>query len=651
LTQLRSHAAAALAIVLVVVGFCAASASSRRIVLGVGPRLEGATRGFSPWKIRQDHTIVRLVGDHAFLRLPLVLIGPVNVGLTLRSTGGRREVQFRVGAESLGSVPVKGSEVHALFLSQGSARGFQLDLAVRGGRPGPRQVAVRELTLSPQGGVVLPAATVVLVLATSLLLSFWLFLALGVSLRAATLLVVAGLGLPACVLSALDPHAAAALVLRMLWWLPLLGGLAALGLRALARHVALDAPARALGVTMVLLALLVRGGFLFHPDHYFKDVPIHNRITQFGVERGIGELWRNIERYQLKYDLGTTYVHKGLRVIRYPMAYYTLAVVPARLQEALGGGLDVDYWNRVVAASAAALQALPTFLILLYLWPHRSAAIAGTLLAIFSPLDIHELVNVSYPATLGKLADLTLACYLILAARRAGSWRWTAGVFLLLTGCLLTYPATWTNMGVCLAFYLALLVAWREPRAALRLLIAGVAAVTGAHLAFYGDLIVRLLTSHAPAGFAQDSPASHVGELLSPGSWLWGAVGKWFTGFHVVALLAGLVLVLRSAVPRAAKAFVLAWLLAIPTLLAIFLMARVIFAYIRPFYFASTLLAVLGGVALAWLQGSGIRAARTLAVLGLALLLETQIARLSDFAPGFYRDYHGMVPQFSLWRD
>ena len=41
---------------------------------------------------------------------------------------------------------------------------------------------------------------------------------------------------------------------------------------------------------------------------YCQITEIHNSTTPVGLHRGLADLWRNIERYQVQYDIGTTYV-------------------------------------------------------------------------------------------------------------------------------------------------------------------------------------------------------------------------------------------------------------------------------------------------------------------------------------------------------
>ena len=46
----------------------------------------------------------------------------------------------------------------------------------------------------------------------------------------------------------------------------------------------------------------------WHRTGYCQITEIHNSTTPVGLHRRLADLWRNIERYQAQYDIGTTYV-------------------------------------------------------------------------------------------------------------------------------------------------------------------------------------------------------------------------------------------------------------------------------------------------------------------------------------------------------
>ena len=297
---------------------------------------------------------------------------------------------------------------------------------------------------------------------------------------------------------------------------------------------------------------------------------------------GLADLWRNIERYQAQYDLGTTYVPGGLNVIRYPPTFYTWSLFPNHLQRALSGTYAEDYWNRLLGALASAMQSVPIFLILLSLWPHRGAALFGSILNLFCSIDFHYLAQAAYPATMGKLADLSVIAFAVLAV---GVRRYYLGIAILVCSALMTYPASWTNQGLLIGFFCLIELFRREWKDLLRIAAAGLGALVAAHLLFYGDLVLALATVHLPAGLAAGSSLSGFGDLFDLRVWFLGEVLTYFSWLNLVVLLAGFLFYWRSSAFGVPKAWMGAWMASLFGLLLLSHVGGALLMYIRPFFF------------------------------------------------------------------
>jgi len=105
-------------------------------------------------------------------------------------------------------------------------------------------------------------------------------------------------------------------------------------------------------------------------------------------------------------------------------------------------------------------------------------------------------------------------------------------------------------------------------------------------------------------------------------------------------------LTFRSRSPVEPKVWMGAWSMSLATLLFLSYAGGIILMYIRPFFFPSSVLAVGGGIALAWLaEGSRLRKAAAGVLLSSMLLIEW--VKIHALIPGFFEDYTGF--QYTAW--
>ncbi len=626
--------------------FAACFLPARTLSLRFGPRLASSVSNFAgPWQLR-DGDIFQWTTENSFVDLPFWVHGRLQGRLVASSPAGSTHLAIYVEGLKVGSEVVPGPRPRELLFSWGTRlRPLRLAFSAQGRRaPGAAAgLRLHSIQIGETGGTLLPAPLPVVSLMAALLACWSLLVALGSS-PTAGVLAVCGFGLvPACALALLDPFAAAHLAVRLAPYFPVAGACAALITRVLERpSLGLLPPGSSRSVVaLVMLALLVRGAWLLHPDYFYKDTAIHNAITELGLERGVADIWSRIQEYQLAHDLGTTYVPGGLPSIRYPPAFYTLAIGPARLEEAFFGAAEIDHWSRLLGALVSALQLIPLAVVVAALDPSRRALLLMAALQITSPIDLHYLAQAAWPASLGKLSDLCFIAF-ALAASRARNPPWALGTCAFLLLSLLTYPAAWPALGVLLVSF-GLIEALRRDGATLARVTGGaLAAAALAHLLFYGDLLVALVREHLPAMLAGASRGASTLQA-SPAVWFWGPVRKYFSSIHVALAIVGLFTWRHRRPSPLCRAWLWAWALTLPLLLLAAHLGGPGLMYIRPLFFPSSFLIVATALALTWLWEWSPPVGRPVAIGLLLALLVIQIGKIGLMAPAFFENYRGTI--------
>ncbi len=622
--------------------FCLGFASASRVSLGFGPTLQGYLSNFLESWESEGADVYRWSRLRSAVNLPILMVGPVRIHIRGSVPGDTSRVEASMDDRRLGETRFVSVPREWVLQDDGGVRPFKLHLRSFS-QQGRRGFRAHQLTIVPIEGYLLPSVPVVLNLVAVYLATWALLVFLGSSAMSAHLFSSVALGLPAVALALLDPFAAVHLSLVFLAWLPVATAVVFGLLRLLARRplkTMLTPGNIRMGCAIFFVTFLFRGGWMMHPDYAYKDTEIHNSITRVGLHRGLADLWRNIERYQAQYDLGTTYVPGGLNVIRYPPTFYTWSLFPNHLQRALSGTYAEDYWNRLLGALASAMQSVPIFLILLSLWPHRGAALFGSILNLFCSIDFHYLAQAAYPATMGKLADLSVIAFAVLAV---GVRRYYLGIAILVCSALMTYPASWTNQGLLIGFFCLIELFRREWKDLLRIAAAGLGALVAAHLLFYGDLVLALATVHLPAGLAAGSSLSGFGDLFDLRVWFLSEVLTYFSWLSLVVLLAGFLFYWRSSAFGVPKAWMGAWMASLFGLLLLSHVGGALLMYIRPFFFPAALFGVFGGIALAYLWDDAPLWRRAVVVALFALLLAVELSRIAAIVPGFFDDYSGRM--------
>jgi hypothetical protein len=608
------------------------------------PTLLSRVRGFEQHTKQKKTDDYLWAGIRAKVELPLLLTGNARYAIALSSPAGSRRVTLASNdAHSLPAI-VDGIDPMVIDFGLNEGRWRHVHVSIDATRLSPRTRGVRAHTfrLRRDSGWLLPDIRVAMTYLTTLLLLLLVLGRLGFPMHLAASWILLSFCAPTWILAAIDPLAAAHLCLRLFVWIPLV---LFVGIRAFVlfyRRLFSDAlrPDVVRLAAMIFMAtLMLRGGWLLHPRHYHKDELIHAQMPRIAMENGVIDLWRNIEAYQAKHLLGETNIRDGLVVMKYPPTFYTLTLIPNVVQRTLGLGNDILYWNKLLAVIMSAAQILPILAVACRFGPLPIVVLFCGLLEAFSPVEIHELSCVALSATTGKLADLTLLAYLILKGPRM---RWATTSVLMLI-CLMSYVTSVVNLALICGLYVVTAVFDRRSRAVIaRLMLAGALAIVAASLVFYGDLWLRALIVHLPAGYRIESFGDRWAALGDPARWFWGEISLSYTPVHIAVWICGLILTRRSPLKGVERGWWLAWNIAVVAAPALQCLGGRVLEYYKSAYLTAPVISICGGIVLSRIWRPG-RSARGLTVCVLSILLLLQLARIIRMIPPFFVHHDAMI--------
>lgn len=364
------------------------------------------------------------------------------------------------------------------------------------------------------------------------------------------------------------------------------------------------------GRTAVVLAVaatvLVKGGFLFHPNYFYNDVRQNDRYV--GALRSYeGSIMERSRKAQV--DLGVGYPRivagKNYAFPYSPVFYLPFTKLPP----------DRDIVVRAIkhiALLATVLEVALAFVLARMLVPSAAAAAAWFTLAF--PILTSRMLYAMWSTLAGHALDLLVVVVAVRALDRPKDAKWSLLLFGATLATFLTYVSSLFNTSAFLVC-LALLAASIRGRVILLWLAAALAVVFG----LYGDFTLAFVREILPAILAGSGQPAASAALASPAepNALVGAFSRivlfsgW--GFPLFAL-AGLILIARRSDPTATviKAYALAFL----SLVLLRGLSFGLFKDLKEVEFAGPAFAILTAVALARIEW---RTARWLIASGLVL--------------------------------
>ena len=312
------------------------------------------------------------------------------------------------------------------------------------------------------------------------------------------------------------------------------------------------------GRTAVVLAVtatvLLKGGFLFHPNYFYNDVRQNDRYV--GALRGNeGSIMERSRKAQVDLGVGYPRIVAGKK---YAFPYSPVFYLPFTLLPP-----DRDLVVRAikhVALFSTAVEVALAFVLARLLLPSAAGAAAWFTFAF--PILTSRMLYAMWSTLAGHALDLLVVVVAVRALERPKDQKATALLFAATLATFLTYVSSLFNTSAFLVV-LALLAAGIRFRVVAVWLVAAVAVVFG----LYGDFTVTFLREVLPAivsGAGHATGGESAVASNDPGSVV-GAFSRivMFSGYGFpLFALAGFVMIARRRDPAATvvKAYALAFL-------------------------------------------------------------------------------------------
>jgi len=560
---------------------------SRSALVKLGPNDEDYAFGFRKegWE-REGRTRFHWTTSHSFVELPLHVRG---AGLILRMRVRRHSVEpaeVRLSAEghtfaafSIEADPKTPYRILEFPLPPLEGRStFSLGLEVF--PPQALGVALDWMEIQGAGGIA-PTNAFILRLLLAVLLAFVIPRAAGAGWRVASAHAVVIL---LCSVAGLrEDIVATERILRLGLPVYFCLGMVTIGLLwGFRRALGFDAPGAAGGLAVItLLALTLRLVLLLHPGFYYPDVRVHASFAFELNKRGLSTFLREFTRYQYLYSLGLQNEGGHWYAFPYPPAFYLLCWPAIRF-----AGCRPEVAVSVVAAAVNSLQGLLVYGMGRRLLGSHAVAVASAAAVVVLPLYLARLSLAYFPALFGHSVDTLVVLCLIFFLKDLSRPRTVLGLALLIALALLSYTQALINFTILLGVFVLLDAALDRTREArgrqVGVLAAGLLGFMLALGLFYGRYVPVFLDmrrgipqveeqvlrdKQARTHAIEDVAAPQEDPYTGPRFDLWRGVRKAiyrldvFYGFFWMALVMGILLVLRRSASSTAAHFVTAWAL------------------------------------------------------------------------------------------
>jgi hypothetical protein len=380
----------------------------------------------------------------------------------------------------------------------------------------------------------------------------------------------------------LDPFGLAHVLVELFVPLVLLSAGAALLLRRW--------PFGAWVLPILLLAYLVRGYGLFHPETFYPDVTnARDYVEAFRETKGtLAD--RGVEA-QTKTNVGYPRIVAGKA---YAFPYSPLYFLPFTLAPSPGAVEDAV---RHVGLAASVLEILPLFWLASTVFSARAGVLASVLWTFLPPV-FSRLLLALHATVVGNFLDTLVIVSVLMLSYEPASRRRLAAVFATTLASLLVYTSSLFSVSAFLLFASIL-----ERKLALRLmavlLLCGTLTVTWLYWPFLVAFTTEILPAmmHGATGKAGDPDPSPVLHALS-------RVPLFYGYAYPVLAVAGLLLARRRADPRAFR-LLAAWGLGFLLMLSLRAFGGGLFKDLKEILFVAPLVAVLSGASLVELASKG----------------------------------------------
>jgi hypothetical protein len=589
----------AIVLALPVLGGVLGSFRVRSLPLNFGPGDGPFVAGFAPEYEIDDKVATRWTSYDATVRLPLVVSGPAALSYRFaRVLPETAVVDVAFDGRAVDHFTCRGGLVQERRVELGRLESqptlvrFQVDSHDRRNL-GLRMDGLRLELAAParvrlaRGALWRPVAVLAL-LGLVLIGGGWRPFEAALSTLSASAVATAGL--------ILDPW----LTFRLLRGLPLalaLGGAAGIALgRFLVRRRRAD-PLSLRWVTLLgLLAFLLRGLAVNHPDFYYPDLKTHASLVALVREGGLDFL-RSPERYIWNQGLWRTEAYGRTYAFPYSPAFHVPFAFVA---------LPTDTLVTAMKLTAAALTVVPLALVFALgrrLDPSPLTARLASVLMLAVPTYTSRLSYAFLAALFGHACDTGLVAWLAGHLRRLGAPRVFLAGALLVALCQLAYVSAVVNISLFVASLAAvvLLVEGRAgARSTLRLLGLGLLGSLLAVLVYYRDFMGMVIDVVPRIG-----GGGAVASRYPVQGWLpvaWGRTWDFFGVVYPVLAVIGLAWLGRRAV-AARDTVIVMWSWAAAYLLLLLGRARVpdLFLHGHETLFATPLICLAAGLTLAWL--------------------------------------------------
>lgn len=597
----------------------------QRLNLDIGPGDTDYVQGLSEyWRYDGERTW-RQMGRRARIHLPATIAGPGSVVLTVAQPASEAVIlRIELDDETTRQMtisPFADFRELVVELPEGRARAsIRLRSETQEGSPGTLridQVEWRGRKARPQTRLAQQGA---LVLALTLL-------ALGLAGLPVSASLVGSLGLGAILwaLSFQDPFTSIHLLRRA-------AALAMLGLPLIGLTRWLAPRLSPWFLSLLYLALLLKGFAVFHPSYFFTDLPIHQTLLELVYHRGVFDFWSRLPQYQMDHNLGVAPVAGVYQAFPYPVAFYLLAHVGNSLYHA------PDLWLKLGGAVVSALALLPVGYLARRLSGAPQADLFAGVVYLFTPAFTRSLLLLELSALLGHLLDLIVIAYLAHISLSLFPARRIVATLVLIAASLAVYTSGFIHQGLfvgCLLI-LAPFLGGLSRAGALRLAGAGLAGAALALMTYHPETVSNLFAATLPAGAdVPDATELPLGARLTSAT----ARALEFLGGSVIVLgAAGVTYAIKQASSAPLRLLVVAWALSGAVAYALRYYFLELFHFQKELYWVGAMLAVGAGVLAAGLQKKG----RVGLLAVIALLLVVVIGGLLAFeemVPRFYERY------------
>jgi len=624
---IRSGVALALATLAGLGVWSACLDAARTLEVDMGPGARDYLQGLSSTWVFDGEMSWRSLQTRSRITLPLTIVGPGTLTLTLRSKGpSPSEIRAGLDDASLGTLSLAPDSLPRELRWEIPDGRRRASVRLRS-EPGPGSV-VEIARLRWQVASISPSRDEALAFGALVALTYLAFVIAGLG-PGATLAGTLGVALAISAISLVDGFAGIHLA-------PRLAPAAFLGTIGLVLVRFLAPGSSALLRALFLATVLIKSALLFHPRFYFVDLPIHETLLELVYHRGAVDFWERLPDYQRIHNLGVAPVAGTYRAFPYPVAFYFLAGLGNRLHH------SPELWLKLTASGIAALALFPlgTLARRLSNRPHSDAFAAVSYLLV--PSITRSLFLLELSAVTGSFFDLlALACLARLSLRPEGLRRFSLATAAM-TGALVAYTAAFIHFGLFIASALALGMLGRglDRRNLARLAAAGLSAAALALLAYHPETVRALpdlVMSEGAEGIERDGPPSAASVSARAES-----VFARVAGFIGIPLLGLGAFGLGAALPRlespSLRLLFESWALSSLAMLGLRFLFPDYFHYAKELYWGGALLAVGAGSLLANLW-AGSRYGRLFVVLATTALALAYGFSFRAMVTQFYTNY------------